>query len=99
MADDTTSLSPQQLLRQGFSEQGPGSADQVREVVAAAQMLFDGRLQDLAEDLRRRREGQPYLFAGEFTHADGLMALIQRLQEYERRHGVELASVLEEESP
>ena len=70
----------------------------VRQLVAAAQLLYDGSLADLAEDIRRRHNGQPYLFATDLALRDDVLQLIQRLQDYERERGVVLASVLQEVS-
>jgi len=36
--------------------------ERLRQLVIANQVLFNGQWDDLAEDLRRRQAGRPYLF-------------------------------------
>ena len=54
----------------------------LRHLVIANQMLFQGRWDDLAEDLRRRQAGRPYLFRLDLG-LDEPLAWIGRLRDYE----------------
>ncbi|TVR44940.1 MAG: hypothetical protein EA402_05725 [Planctomycetota bacterium] len=94
-------LSPQELLRQGVPEHPLLRPEVVQAVVAAAQSLFDGSLSDLEQDLSRRRQGRPYLFAAELagvTSAEESAQVVASLIAYEQARGVSLSQVLQEDS-
>lgn len=84
-------------LRDGLPEPQAVPAALVRDLVAAAQILFDGDLAQLAEDLRRRAAGEPYLFAMDAIAGNEVAPVIERLQQYEATHDVCLAAALEED--
>lgn len=65
----------------------------VRQLVVAAQVLFGGDWDDLAEDVRRRIAGRPYLFRLELP-IDEPLAWIARLKDYERARGERLADAI-----
>jgi hypothetical protein len=67
--------------------------DAVRVLVAACKRLYGGRLDDLAEDLRRRAAGKPYLFRLDVPLDDAL-AWVERLTTYERARGDTFAAAL-----
>lgn len=54
----------------------------LRHLVIANQTLFQGRWDDLAEDVRRRQAGRPYLFRLDLG-LDEPLAWIGRLRDYE----------------
>ncbi|TVR11812.1 MAG: hypothetical protein EA401_10345 [Planctomycetota bacterium] len=90
-------LPPQHPLHDGLPEPQAVSPAVVRDLVAAAQILFDGDLAQLAEDLRRRAAGEPYLFAMDAIEGNDVAEVLERLQQYEATHGVRLAAALEED--
>ncbi len=65
----------------------------LRDLVLANQVLFTGRWDDLAEDVRRRQAGRPYLFALTIALDDPL-AWIGRLRDYEAARGERLADAI-----
>ena len=65
----------------------------VRALVLANQALFSGRWDDLAEDLRRRQAGRPYLFKLDLA-LDEPLAWIGRLRDYEAARGERLADAI-----
>ena len=69
----------------------------VRRLVAACGALYGGRWDDLAEDLRRRQAGRPYLFKLELP-LDDVLGWVERLKTYERARGEPLAAALGDES-
>lgn len=87
-----------QLFKEGVTGNPLLSAQTICEVVSAAQMLYDGSLADLAEDVRRRQSGQPYLFVTDLAEPGQVLSIIDCLQTFERESGVVLAQVLQEES-
>jgi hypothetical protein len=58
----------------------------VQELVLTAQVLYAGHWDDFAEDVRRRKEGRPYLFKVDFD-LDDVPGWIQRLRDYENARG------------
>lgn len=69
----------------------------VRNLVVACQTLFAGDWDDLAEDLRRRQAGRPYLFRLDLGLAEDPLLWVHRLKAYETARGEPIA--LEEERP
>jgi hypothetical protein len=65
----------------------------VRRLVAACAALYGGGWDDLAEDLRRRQAGRPYLFRLELP-LDDVLGWVERLKNYERARGEALAAAL-----
>ena len=64
-----------------------------RELIAACAELYAGNWDDLAEDLRRRQSGQPYLFR--LARDPGwVLGLAGRFKAYEAARGVRLADAL-----
>lgn len=92
-------LPPQQLLSQGIPGAEGINASGLRQLLAAAQILFDGSLADLADDIRRRHDGQPYLFqfTAELGDCSSLLQILKDLSAYEQAQGLTLASVLQED--
>lgn len=70
-----------------------GLSEPVRALVQANATLFAGRWDDLAEDLRRRRAGRPYLFALDLN-LDEPLVWIARLKAYEAARGELLADAI-----
>lgn len=67
------------------------------QLIATCDVLYAGDWDDLAEDLRRRQAGKPYLFRLTNEPPDAL-AWAGRLQAYEQARGERLApAVLEED--
>ena len=56
--------------------------ERLRHLVVANQTLFQGHWDDLAEDLRRRQAGRPYLFRLDLG-LDEPLVWIARLRAYE----------------
>ncbi len=67
--------------------------ERLRQLVMANQMLFQGRWEDLAEDLRRRQAGRPYLFRLDLG-LDEPLAWIGRLRDYEVSRREHLSSAI-----
>lgn len=65
----------------------------VRDLVLANQVLFAGRWDDLAEDVRRRQAGRPYLFHLDLA-LDQPLAWIGWLRDYEAARGERLADAI-----
>lgn len=65
----------------------------VQALVLANEELFAGRWDDLAEDLRRRQAGRPYLFTLDLA-LDEPLAWIGRLRNYEAARGERLADAI-----
>jgi hypothetical protein len=60
----------------------------VRDLLVARDVLFAGSWDDLAEDLRRRVAGRPYLFRlADHESGEDALAWIARLQAYETARG------------
>lgn len=70
-----------------------GLSEPVRALIQANATLFAGRWDDLAEDLRRRRAGRPYLFAIDLD-LDEPLVWIARLKAYETARGEFLADAI-----
>jgi hypothetical protein len=70
-----------------------GLDEPVRALVQTNATLFKGHWDDLAEDIRRRRAGRPYLFAIDLD-LDEPLAWISRLKAYESARGERLADVI-----
>ena len=88
-------VKPAELLRNGCKGI---SAQAFREIVETAHALYADSLADLAEDVRRRLDGRPYLFVSGVADIGDALSIIQCLQDYEQQVGVVLAQVLQEES-
>lgn len=56
--------------------------ERLRHLVIANHVLFQGQWDDLAEDLRRRHAGRPYLFRLDLD-LDEPLVWISRLRDYE----------------
>ena len=84
-------LSPSDLMNNGCDGV---SVEVIREIVGAAHALTPALLADLAEDVRRRLEGRPYLFITSVADISDALAIIQCLQAYEQQCDVALAQVL-----
>ncbi len=65
----------------------------VQALVLANATLFGGRWDDLAEDLRRRRAGKPFLFTVNIA-VDDPLSWIARLKSYEAARGERLADAI-----
>lgn len=65
----------------------------VRDLVLANQGLSAGRWDDLAEDVRRRQAGRPYLFRLDLT-LDQPLAWIGWLRDFEAARGERLADAI-----
>jgi len=70
-----------------------GLGEPVRQLVVANHILFAGRWDDLAEDIRRRQAGRPYLFKLDLA-LDAPLAWIGRLRDYEAARGERLAAAI-----
>jgi len=67
--------------------------ESVRALIQANAVLFGGRWDDCAEDVRRRRAGRPYLFALDLD-LDEPLVWIARLKAYEIARGESFAAAL-----
>ena len=65
-------------------------AREERMLVVLKRELYEGRWEDMTEDLRARLEGRPYIFKLANRISDDLER-IGRLQAFEESHGVDLA--------
>jgi hypothetical protein len=65
----------------------------LRQLVIANQVLFQGHWDDLAEDLRRRQAGRPYLFRLDLG-LDEPLVWIGRLRDYELSRHEHLADAI-----
>ena len=82
-----TALSPAEVLA-SFD-----SADEPVQVLQLCCDLYAGVLADMAEDLRRRQAGRPYLFRTELDPAAAL-AWVERFRSYETARGESLTAAL-----
>lgn len=64
----------------------------VRQLVVVAHTLYSGNWDDLAEDLRRRATGQPYLYRLKID-LDDAPGWLARLKAYEQARGERFAAV------
>jgi hypothetical protein len=64
-----------------------------QQLVLANASLYGGCWDDLAEDLRRRRSGQPYLFKLAID-VDRALAWIEDLRRYERERGEHISDAV-----
>lgn len=69
-----------------------------RDVIASCRELYAGDWDDMAEDLRRRQSGQPYLFKLQLEPGQAL-AWVERFKAYETASGQCLADALPGEEP
>ncbi len=69
----------------------------VKDLITAKELLFAGSWDDLAEDVRRRQAGKPYLFRLTIEGGDELV-WIHRLRTYEQARGESLAAAIFEEN-
>jgi len=68
-------------------------APDVQQLVVANATLYNGQCDDLAEDVRRRQAGRPYLFKLDFE-IDDILGWIGRLKNYETVRGEAFANAL-----
>lgn len=68
-------------------------AEPVRRLVQVNTALYQGNWDDLAEDIRRRQAGKPYLFRHDFDEAEAL-AWARRINAYETARGERLDDAL-----
>ena len=81
-----------------------GLDDQERMLVVLCRQLYEGRWDDMLQDLQDRLEGRSHVFEWgpasprlRTTIADH-MAIIQRLRTFERTHDVNLVELVNEET-
>lgn len=69
----------------------------VRDLISACRVLYEGDWDGLAEDLRRRRAGRPYLFRLRAEPPDAL-EWIHQFKTYEATRGERLADALADDN-
>jgi hypothetical protein len=69
----------------------------VQRLVVATQLLYGGKWDDCAEDVRRRQAGRPYLYRLRIN-LDDLLGWLHRLKTYEEVRGEGFASVITDET-
>jgi len=79
-------------------ELAAGLDEAERLLLLLREELYGGSWSELLEDLRARQAHRPYIFKLASNIREDI-ARIERLQEYERRHGVDLAACLPPASP
>lgn len=67
--------------------------ERLRQLVIANQVLFQGHWDDLAEDLRRRQAGRPYLFRLDLDLEEPLV-WIGRLRDFELSRREQLSAAI-----
>jgi hypothetical protein len=70
--------------------------DAERSVVAACMDLYQGQWDDMAEDIRRRQAGRPYLFRLAIEPGQAL-AWVEQFKAYEVARGARLGDALPSE--
>lgn len=71
--------------------------DEGRQLVGVCRELYTGDWNDMAEDIRRRQAGKPYLFRTAIDPGAAL-AWVERFRIYEAARGESLAAALPEEN-
>ncbi len=88
----TTAPMDQQVQR--FVE---GMTSEERMLVVLRSELYEGRWQEMTDDLRARLDGRPYIFKLAHRITDDL-SRIERLSDFEQRLGIDLGEYVEMES-
>ena len=74
-----------------------GLNDQYRMLIILKSQLYGGRWEPMLEDLQNRLEGKPYIFKLANRIKDDVER-IQRMQLFEKEHGIDLADFVKMES-